>query len=309
MRVTALIIALFFSYSGAFQNAFLVDRKSSTLTTLREGVAARASNENENRIVDIPRRRRLLKSVTAFSLLPLVAPFVGPGEASAVTPTGPEDGLLPDLPPEAQRSYLQYRIPLQIFADFYVFDFQRLVEDTDSWGEVGQLYRVNNNRGQGQPSRIEREFTNPIRILGLSMPPDIADAMRDSQFKFEKAMSQVSKATAGVRRDLPVEIDKNAIQTAKSSWEEGRLALNECFETINEATGLKEMKTIPPAGPDQTKEYGRSPGQYFNLVKKTKLCQNRGGPALSQAWGQLMVSGYLQDSCGIPDLNEYFYQS
>jgi hypothetical protein len=44
------------------------------------------------------------------------------------------------------------------------------------------------------------------------------------------------------------------------------------------------------------------------LMKKTKLCQNRGGPALSQAWGQLMISGYMQDSCGIPDLEEYFYQ-
>ena len=221
-------------------------------------------------------RRRLLQGAAAAASLS-IAPFGVPLPAEAVTPTGPEDGLLPDLPPEAQRSYLQYRIPLQIFADFYVFEFQRLVENTDDWGEVGQLYRVSNNRGQGQPSRIEREFTNPIRILGLSMPPDIADPMRDAQFKFEKAMQQISKATAGVSRDLPVEIDKKSIELAKSSWEEGRQALNECFDVVNEATGLKEMKTIPPAGPKQIEQYGRSPGRYFNLVKKTKLCQNRGG--------------------------------
>jgi hypothetical protein len=112
------------------------------------------------------------------------------------------------------------------------------------------------------------------------MPPDTADAMRDGQFKFEKAMSRVAKATAGVRRDLPVEIDKNSIELAKSGWEEGRLAMNECFEVLNEVTGLKEMTPIPPSGPKQTEQYGRSPGRYFNLVKKTKLCQNRGGPTL-----------------------------
>ena len=33
-------------------------------------------------------------------------------------------------------------------------------------------FRVNSNRGQGQPSRIERDFTNPVRILGLSLPPE-----------------------------------------------------------------------------------------------------------------------------------------
>ena len=37
-------------------------------------------------------------------------------------------------------------------------------------------------------------------LKALSMPPDEADAMRDAQFKFEKAMFALSKATAGVRR-------------------------------------------------------------------------------------------------------------
>lgn len=141
------------------------------------------------------------------------------------------------------------------------------------------------------------------------MPPDIADEMRDGQYKFEKAMQTISKATSGVRRDLPVEIDKAAIPIAVGGWEDGRIAVNEVFASINNAVGLKEMKPIPPPGPNQYKEYGRSPAKYFNLVKKVKLCQNRGGPTLSQTWGQLMISGYMQDSCGIPDLNEYFYQS
>ena len=133
------------------------------------------------------------------------------------------------------------------------------------------------------------------------MPPDEADAMRDAQFKFEKAMQTCSKATAGVRRDLPVEIDPSNVVSAQQGWEDGRVALNEFFAVLNDTTGLNEMKLIPAAGPNQAKEYGRSKRRYEELVKKTKLCQNRGGPALSQAWGQLMISGYMQkdmDSCG-----------
>lgn len=68
------------------------------------------------------------------------------------------------------------------------------------------------------------------------------------------------------------------------------------------------MKVIPAPGPQQLNAYGRSERRYLDLKKKIKLCQNRGGPTLSQAWGQLMVTGTVQDSCGIPDLDEYFYQ-
>lgn len=57
------------------------------------------------------------------------------------------------------------------------------------------------------------------------------------------------------------------------------------------------MRPIPPVGPNQLAEYGRSQRKYLELKKKIKLCQNRGGPTLSQTWGQLMISGYMQDSC------------
>ncbi len=176
-----------------------------------------------------------------------------------------------------------------------------------------------------------------MRILLLSFPPDVSEEMRDAQFRFEKAANRISKATAGYRRDLPVEITPSTIAEAKAGWDEGRIALNEFFVLLNTAVGLDELTPIPPAGPNQTKEYGRSPRRYNELQKKIKLCQNRGGPALSQAWGkflecirsfcenaeilishtfclfchfagQLMVSGYLQDSCGIPDMDDYFRQ-
>jgi hypothetical protein len=247
-------------------------------------------------------RRNLLQFVALAPFSVLALPAV------AVTPTDGKDGNLADLPPDASRSYLQYRIPLQIAADFYIFELQPKMGEIDDWGEVGQLFQVNNNKGQGNPSRIERDFTNVFRILGLSMLPDEADAMREAQFKFEKAMGKISKATSGIRRDLPVEVDKSAVPLAQAGWEDGRVALNEFFAVLNGVTGLTEMRPIPAAGPNQVKEYGRSPQRYNELVKKTKLCQNRGGPALSQGWGKLMVSGYLQDSCGIPDLDAYFYQ-
>jgi hypothetical protein len=44
--------------------------------------------------------------------------------------TNASSGELPDLPADAARSYLQYRFPLQLAADFYVFDLQTMVGDT-----------------------------------------------------------------------------------------------------------------------------------------------------------------------------------
>lgn len=218
------------------------------------------------------------------------------------------DGNLPDLPNEAVRSYMQYRVNLQLAADYYIFSLQDMVGDIEQWGEIGQLFRVNNNRGQGQPSKIERDYINTMRILQLSFPPEFSDEMRDAQFGFEKAMNTISKATAGYRRDLPVEIDSNNILAAKNGWDDGRIALNEFLELLNKAVGLQELIVVPPPGPNQIQKYGRSKRRYNELQKKIKLCQNRGGPVLSQAWGQLMVSGYLQDSCGVPDMDEYFMQ-
>lgn len=70
-------------------------------------------------------------------------------------------------------------------------------------------------------------------------------------------------------------------------WETGRVALNSFFTILNDTTGFKnEMKTIPKASPTQIAEYGRSPRKYNDLMKKTRLCQNRGGPTLSAAWGE-----------------------
>lgn len=89
-------------------------------------------------------RRKFLSLVPAALA---ASQLVGqPEVAKAVT--GAADGNLPDLPSEAVRSYLQYRIPLQIAADYYVFELQAKVGDIENWGEIGELFRVNNNRGK-----------------------------------------------------------------------------------------------------------------------------------------------------------------
>merc|ERR1719223_217709 len=221
-----------------------------------------------------------------------------PALAKTNTPiTTASSGELPDLPPDAVRSYLQYRSPLQISADYYLFDLRDQIEDVQEWGKIGQMFNSMNARGgQGQPSNMERNFINPMRILALSMPPDTADEMRAAQFEFERAMAKISKATGGVTRDLSVEIPKESLPQARKGWEEGRLALNHFFTVCNDATGLKgELRQIPAGeGDAQWVAYKRSPRKYNDLMKKTKLCQNRGGPTLSAAWGQLMVSGYIQ---------------
>ena len=318
MKVCSLLVSLLIT---ACCDGFLVSqpdgsrqRVASSLTAL---VADESNTDNhitlENRIgIDHNHascNERGDNHITRRGIFQVASITAGASLFGARSALAADQGSLDDLPPQAARSYLQYRMPLQMGADYYLWTFQEKIKDTNDWGEIGELFQTNSARGGGQPNRIERDFTNPMRILGLSMPEEYGDKLRESQFKFEKAMAGITKATAGVRRDLPVEIEKNAESSARAAWDDGRVALNEFFVTLNEATGLTEMKIIPPSGPNQNKEYGRSERKYLDLMKVTKLCQNRGGPTLSAAWGNLMVSGTVQDSCGIAGaLDGYFYQ-
>jgi len=54
-------------------------------------------------------------------------------------------------------SIFRFNAVVRSFSHFDVHNsFYRFfrVGDIDQWGEVGQLFRVNNNKGQGQPSKI-----------------------------------------------------------------------------------------------------------------------------------------------------------
>ena len=73
------------------------------------------------------RRSFLLTNVGVAGVVGLSPTHTAAAAAAAAAVSGSEDvlsGLLSDLPPEAARSYLQYRIPLQISADYYMWDLQ-----------------------------------------------------------------------------------------------------------------------------------------------------------------------------------------
>ena len=81
-------------------------------------------------------------AATRRSLLEHASKSLGIGAASLLLDlpsavarevTDVTSGNIPDLPIDAQRSYMQYRFPLQLAADFYIFDLQTMVADT---GEV-----------------------------------------------------------------------------------------------------------------------------------------------------------------------------
>lgn len=245
-----------------------------------------------NNAVDETRRSVLIA--------PLLLPLLRAPTSYAVEPNQPN----PDLPPDAIKSYLQYRFPLQFAADYYMFELKEQLNDFDKWGEVNSVFESNGARGAVGVSRLEREFINPMRILVLSMPPEESEDLRDAMDKFERSMRKLSIVTKGVRRDLPVDLPQSLLTDAQNKWEEGRVSYNSFISTLNKATELNELKLIASS----KKEYPRSERRYVEFKKKLRTCQNRGGPALSQAWGQLMVSGYMQDSCGIPDIDSYLFQ-
>ena len=65
----------------------------------------------------------------------LVLPFM----TSNVPVAKAAGSALDDLPPEAQRSYKQYRIPLQIAADYYLWELRDKISVIDDWGEVNEV--------------------------------------------------------------------------------------------------------------------------------------------------------------------------
>jgi hypothetical protein len=216
MRSIAFIISAI-PMCGAFLDT--ARTSSSSFLTLRCHTHDEVASETIVRPVELGRRQVFEQSLT-------LALGLGSGLTcaphSSLAATGPNDGNLPDLPSEAVRSYVQYRFPLQTAIDFYVFDLYDTLKDPSDWGSVGELF-------QSKPTRIEREFTNVMRVVGLSMPPDEAEEMRAAQYDFEKAMAQLSKITLGIRRDLPVELDADIVNKAKAAWDDGRVGLNKLY--------------------------------------------------------------------------------
>jgi hypothetical protein len=286
MKLHVLSPLLLVQVTWAFVPTSSMPGKGISTTSSSTILVSLNQNDNEDELQrDAGSRRNFLGTGPVAAIAAWITVSTTSLPSTAADVTGASDGNLPDLPRDAVRSYLQYRIPLQIAADYYVFSLQGMVNDVEQWGDVSQLFRVNNNKGQGQPSKIERDYNNPMKVLLLSFPPDISEDMRTVQFRFEKAMNTISKATSGYRKDLPVEIDPKSIVEAKQGWEEGRAALNEFFSLVNAEVGMSELKPIPSPGPNQFKEYGRSARRFNELQKKTKLCQNRYVPLIPENGG------------------------
>ena len=118
LRLITLLTGLLASYSNV-TNAF------STGGTIKTS-CAKASSTNL-----AATRRSLLQHASKYITVGVVPLLLGGSSANAAREvTGAASGNLPDLPFEAQRSYLQYRYPLQLSADFYIFDLQTMVGDT-----------------------------------------------------------------------------------------------------------------------------------------------------------------------------------
>ncbi|GMI40869.1 hypothetical protein TrCOL_g4336 [Triparma columacea] len=202
---------------------------------------------------------------------------------------------------------MQYRSILQFSTDFFVFDILPGTQDTNLWPKIAPYFSAQSGRaGQGSPSKIERDFTNPMRILRLAVPPDDKDfdGLQLGEDKFSRGMAKVGKLVSAAGGDIPVEITKADVKAVEDGMEEARLGLNMFVSTLNKALEVEELKLVPGKG--QT--YPRSKSRYVTYVKGLKQCQNRGGTTLANTWGALMVSGTMQESCQIPEANAYFYQ-
>ena len=126
LAASCLASAVAFSLTGQ-DNAF----KSSSLST-----SLNLSSESATEGNDDVSRRQLFQRAAASAAAAASLASTRPSVASAAM-TGAAD--LPDLPTEAVRSYLQYRVPLQISADYYLWELRDKISRIDDWGEVNEV--------------------------------------------------------------------------------------------------------------------------------------------------------------------------
>jgi hypothetical protein len=214
---------------------------------------------------------------------------------------------LEDLPPGAASAYKQYWPALQLASDYYVFELRDLVLTPQRWDLIGALVESKSIGSAQSPSRMEREFIGPMRVLSLAFPPDLGgDEMQAALGSFQKAMGKLGKvasSTQGVVTEAP---SKKEIDGVLANWEAGRVSINGFFAALNSATQSTRMITIPAEG----KGYPRSKELYTQLKKDAALCRNRGGEQLAGIWGQLMVYGTVPgvNPCGNVNMATYFNQ-
>ena len=124
--------------------------------------------------VDCASRREILRAFggvgISSSCLPILLPqSAGAAEqGAAFTLKGTADSMMNSdsaLPRDFLKSYIQYRTTLQLASDYFNWDLRDAAYDNERWGELSAALTSQSARaGQGQPSKIERDFTNPMRM-------------------------------------------------------------------------------------------------------------------------------------------------
>jgi hypothetical protein len=249
--------------------------------------------------------RRAFLAAAASALGAAIGPAPRAALAMPANPA-PAGVNLEDVPPQAAMAYRQYWTAVQLAGDYYAFELRDLVAAPNRWDLVAALMESKSIGSAQSPSRLEREFLSPMRILALAFPPDLGgDDMRDALDGFQRAMFQLNKlarspSNAGQAAD-PKEVAK-----ALAAWEAGREQLNGFFAALNGATESQRLTPIPPGA----KGYPRSKALYTQLNKDLALCRNRGGEQLAGIWGLLMVYGTAPGTnpCGSVNLATYFDQ-
>ena len=272
------------------------------ITLLAASAALRLPTAVDQARTALSRRGALLSGLALpAALVASNAPLL-PAVAAMPRRTELAEVALDELPPGAATAYRQYWPAMQLAADFYAFELRGFIADPQKWDLVGAIMESKSTGSAQSPSRLEREFVSPMRILALAFPPDLGgEPMQKSLDRFQQTMFKLSKYRAS-----PAGTETPSTAAPLALWEQGREELNEFLGTMNSATESTRMVQIPP----KAEGYPRSKTLYTQLMKDSALCRNRGGQALAGIWGQLMVYGTAPgvQPCGSVNLETYFAQ-
>jgi len=238
--------------------------RSSSITTSTTTTTTTTNVGKVDSLVDDSRRRGILSAAPGI----ILASFLHPLPSSA----SPSPFPSPDPRVPKNKYYEQYKATLSLSADYYYYRLGPSLASPDDWEDVSTLFTSMQGRSGGQPSWIERNFANPMRIVASGMDdPQATEDLNEARDEFERSMAMIREKVKGSKRDLPVDTPDSDVVQVKKAYDDGLRAVNKFFLVLNRESGTKEMKYLPGKG----EEYSRSEKLFRNYEKKVKSCQNR----------------------------------